>query len=340
MVHEPTAQAAPHTASTSRFENGSPLIVFPSWLASLILHSLLLFVVATELKSCGDPAGIGEGEVLREVGIYVKQPAATPEPREVSEESPAAPQNTAISELADRPLVADEPPVETLLPSDRPDVVGVGVPTPSASNESLSELLRPGQSVRPSGLAAPAPGDVSFFGASDTGDRVVYVLDCSSSMAVSNAFGVAKSELKASLNQLRRDQEFQIIFYNDRRQRIQLRDVDDSQPLLATAINRNLAVQFIDTQSAGGGTNHMPALEQALSFHPDIIFLLTDAKEPSLNAADFARIRRLNKDRTRIHCIEFGQHADLSGVGNFLKKLAREERGTYRYFDVTRFSRR
>ncbi len=342
MVHESTAQAA-NTASRSRFENGSPLTVIPSWAVSLALHVLLLFFLATELKSCGDPAGVGQGEVLREVGIYVKQATESESQRESSDDSPATSELSSESEIivnADRPIVPDEPPVATVLPSERRDILGAGVPPAPASDGSLPQTLRPGERVRPAGTTPPAPGQVSFFGASDTGKRVVYVLDCSSSMDINDAIGVARSELKASLNQLRRDQQFQVIFYNNNRRIIQFRGAEEPQLLSATAINRNLAVQFIDAQVASGGTNHMPALRRALGFRPDVIFLLTDADEPRLQAADFAEIRRLNKGRCRIHCIEFGKHADLSGVGNFLKKLAHQGRGTYRYYDVTRFSRR
>ena len=237
-------------------------------------------------------------------------------------------------------MVADEPPVATVLPSDRPDIVGVGVPEPPRTGGELTTSLQPGREVRPSGLTPPAPGEVSFFGATDTGQSVVFVLDCSSSMARHNAIGVAKSELKASLNQLGRDQKFQIVFYNNTPNIIRLRDVEESELLLATAINRNFAVQFIDSQNATSGTNHMPALKWALHFNPDMIFLLTDADEPVLKPRDFAEIRKLNKAKTRIHCIEFGEYADLSRDKNFLKELAREQRGTYRYYDVTRFSQR
>jgi hypothetical protein len=71
-----------------------------------------------------------------------------------------------------------------------------------------------------------------------------------------------------------------------------------------------------------------------------VVFLLTDADQPGLDARDFAEIRKLNKGRARIHCIEFGQEANLNEDENFLMHLAREGRGTYRYFDVTRFPRR
>jgi hypothetical protein len=214
MAHEPTAVAA-RTTGASRFENGSPLVVVPSWLVSLVLHSLLLFVLASELKSCGDVSGASDGELLREVGIYVKteQQTASQESRPTGE---------------------------------------------AASSDAVPRVVQPGGRVRSAGLPPPPPGQISFFGANDSGDRVVYVLDCSSSMSIANSIGVAKSELKSSLRGLRPDQQFQVIFYNIHPSVMQVRGFGDSQLLPASRVNRNLAVQFIDAQLASSGTDHPP----------------------------------------------------------------------------------
>ena len=88
-----------------------------------------------------------------------------------------------------------------------------------------------------------------------------------------------------------------------------------------------------------GGTDHMPALKKALRYQPDHLFFLTDADQPILSARELNEIKTLNAGRTKIHCVEFGKGSELSG-DNFLKKLARDNGGTYRYRDVTRFGRR
>jgi len=82
----------------------------------------------------------------------------------------------------------------------------------------------------------------------------------------------------------------------------------------------------------------LPALKRALSYSPEHIFFLTDADQPQLTAADLAEIRRINRGRTKIHCVEFGKGPGMPG-DNFLKQLARQNGGTYRYRDVTRFAR-
>jgi len=77
-----------------------------------------------------------------------------------------------------------------------------------------------------------------------------------------------------------------------------------------------------------------------LAQSPEVLFFLTDA-DTRLNAADLNDIRtRYNKSHTRIHCIEFGKGPRLQNApDNFLQKLARQNRGQYRYRDVTGFSR-
>jgi Ca-activated chloride channel family protein len=78
----------------------------------------------------------------------------------------------------------------------------------------------------------------------------------------------------------------------------------------------------------------------ALRMNPEVIFFLTDALEPPLWPKDLERIRTMNGGRVRIHSIEFGQGPELgvdANIGNFLRKLANQNGGSYRYHDVTRF---
>ena len=75
-----------------------------------------------------------------------------------------------------------------------------------------------------------------------------------------------------------------------------------------------------------------------MSLDPDVVFLLTDSDAPELSAKELADFRRLNRRKAVIHVVEFGKGADL-GKENFLKAIARQHGGTYRYYDLTRASR-
>lgn len=77
---------------------------------------------------------------------------------------------------------------------------------------------------------------------------------------------------------------------------------------------------------------------QALSFDPDVIFLLTDADDPEMSAKDLSDVRRRNKRNSAIHIVEFGIGADL-GEDSFLRRLARQNSGKHRYRDLTKFDR-
>jgi len=276
---------------------------------------------------------------LRSVGIYIKQsPDAeqSDDPEQELHESTENPQ--AIQSEDQIKEVLDQPPVTPLLPELNSKLLGAG-PTPNISSSPTTDLTTDTLMSPQTTLAPPVMGNgkVNFFDAVDSGKRFVFVLDSSGSMAAPQGAPIrkARSELIASLEGLTHHQQFQIIFYNTETRAMKHRG-KPAELLYATDINRTLARQFIQSVDPDGGTAHTPALERALSFQPDVIFFLTDAKHPQLSSADLNQIRVLNKGRAKIHCIEFGEGFPVK-EGNSLDKLARQNRGSYRYFNVRKF---
>jgi hypothetical protein len=94
-----------------------------------------------------------------------------------------------------------------------------------------------------------------------------------------------------------------------------------------------LAEAFLQGALVDGGTNHIAAIQSALDFAPETIILLTDGDEPALSARDRAIIRSLNRQRARIHVIEFGEGPYL-GETSSLALLAAENVGIHIYYDV------
>lgn len=185
------------------------------------------------------------------------------------------------------------------------------------------------------GAGGTGGGGTSFFGHRAIGRKFVYVLDASGSMNDYNAIAVAKAELLASLAQLDQDQQFQIIFYNDKCH--PMRDSDRRENVFwGTETNRTRASQFIRNIEPDGGTNHIDALLMALGLAPDVVFFLTDAGDPILYAGDLDKIKRRNNGRSTIFTIEFGKGPNLR-IDNFLKKLARDNGGAHAYRDVQEF---
>jgi Ca-activated chloride channel family protein len=187
----------------------------------------------------------------------------------------------------------------------------------------------------------------SLFGAADTGGKYVYVIDRSFSMDSTGAgpapLNVAKDELTASLQRLDEFQQFQIIFYNAEELVVLDSSTGQEGYFWGTDTQRLSAVRQFRLIQPSGGTNHIPALERALKFAPDVVFFLTDGQEPPLSPAEMQHVRRLNRN-ARIHCIEFGEGTRITGPdgidpGNWVQKLALENGGQYIYRDVRRFGR-
>ncbi len=322
----------------------SVLAVVPSWLISFTLHALLLVAFASGLKSCGNSGLSGPSdETLRQVGLYVRESSNLDEREEPDVDQSDASRDVSSrfrpDAVADQPVVDEAPPSELLTSTlGRPtDILGPGTQSLVGTLPIPKNLLRPGgpfQPVRPSGLAK---GETSFFGIRDNGTRFVYVLDASASM-YGNPIREAKSELISSVEGLEVTQQFQVIFYNQTPRELTLRGAKKTSLYWASSINKTLARQDIGNVGTGGGTDHMLALQQALQLKPDVLFFLTDADSP-LNVGQLDKIKRSNKGRSRIHCIEFGQGPELN-TSIFLKRLARQNGGTYHYRDVDEFERR
>jgi hypothetical protein len=175
----------------------------------------------------------------------------------------------------------------------------------------------------------------SMFGIDAEGYKFVYVLDRSASMGGpgSAALKAAKAELIASLNNLERTHQFQIVVYNDRPAMFNPTG-DPQRAVFATDRNKEEAAKFIDSITPFGGTQHDDALVMAVKLSPSVIFWLTDADDPKLGPAKQERINRMAAGIT-IHAIEFGS-GQQSDADNFLVKIARENGGKHTYIDVSK----
>jgi len=331
------------TRPIQRLFSGALSSNLPSWLASVAIHGTMLLIFASGLKSCGDGSlGVAESD-FREVGIHLKQsdsPTETPDDGENPLETPT------VAEFSEQnPLDSDvdsKPPVDVLLPSvEQIPIIGRGMVPDSVVPHDVSKFSEANSFRSAAAAAGTGPGKAEFFNIHDKGVRFVYVLDCSGSMQNHNAIGVAKSELMASLHGLNAQQQFQVIFYNRDPHIMSHRGNKDGGLYWATDINRTLSERFVNQIQPDLGTVHLPALMSALGMDVDVIFFLTDAGT-EMRASELAVIKRKNQGRSRIHCIEFGVRARLSGLDdvNFLQQLAEQSGGSYRYCDVTKFGRK
>lgn len=308
--------------------HGSRLSI-PSWVVSLILHVTVLLLLAFAV-----PHGpVGQSDIPgQQVGIVLKRET----PQGEIYDGPAAEQpknpSEAVAELAES-LESAPVDLSQVLPEQDLQVVGPG------PADALPQLdARAGGRHLPSSPAAATRSGVPFFGIEDKGQRIVYVVDHSTSMGYQyNRLGEAKVELLSSLEVLEPMQQFQIVFYNERVSAGPKVDQTGRMPF-ADDVAKAMAGRFIRGVIADGSTDHKQALQYALGLGPDVIFFLTDADEPRLRPPDLQLITRQNGGRTHIHAIEFGVGPQL-GDDNFLKQLARRNGGSYRYVDVSQFAR-
>jgi hypothetical protein len=177
---------------------------------------------------------------------------------------------------------------------------------------------------------------LKFMEVDGIGDSVVYLIDTSSSMD-GNRLKLAQSQLKKSLRLLQAGQKFAIIFYNDDyRERLKLRRQAESERGLyfASELNKQLAAQEVDRVTADRGTDHRPAILEALSLKPDVIYFLTDGDEPALSTADLTEIAK-RTGQTTIHVVKFGDGTLVSRKSSWLQRLAIQSQGEYREIKIT-----
>ena len=180
-----------------------------------------------------------------------------------------------------------------------------------------------------SGESLQGQRNISFFGSEARGSlgmgikSVVFVVDRSGSM-MGERIAEAKAELTRSISMLK--QRFTVIFYSD--------DFVEFKPekslVKASRENKQACYSFINSIEATGGTSPLKAMERALSYHPDLIYLLTDGEfgyYPGEKPVA-EEIAVLNKGKhTKINTIAF---KSIEGE-NVLRKIAEQNRGEFNY---------
>jgi hypothetical protein len=154
--------------------------------------------------------------------------------------------------------------------------------------------------------------------------RVVYVIDHSVSMGLNGSLRLALRELLDSLSRLPDGTQFQVVLYNHRPDTLYIHHRFDLAVLDAAA--RADVARAVANLTATGGSDHRSALEQALKFRPDVLYLVTDGAE--LSAAEVLALTRLNQGRAAIHAVELGRRG--RPADSPLRALANSNRGTYR----------
>ncbi|MFI4875998.1 MAG: hypothetical protein ACIALR_11690 [Blastopirellula sp. JB062] len=304
----------------------------PAWLMSMLVHVSLIVVLAITIRSA--PRGAAP-QPSRSGGIVLAERSdgrtdyVDGDQNDTAEAAAAA--ETAMSDSLPE---AEQPPLdlEGFLPSGDGGDIGGGAMSglPGASG------LTGGGGSSKSGI--DGAGTTRVFGIEGTGSKFVYVFDRSGSMGNSagRPLAAAKSELLASLRDLDKLHQFQIIFYNEE-PRIFNPTGGTPRLIFADEQGKALAQQFVGSIISSGGTQHLKAIDTALAMNADVIFFLTDA-DGAPTEEEMADIRRRNRSAV-INTIEFGI-GPWDRRRNFLVRLAEENGGQHVYIDTSKLRAR
>lgn len=302
----------------------------------MLLHCTVILLLFFWVESPG--GGTGE-EQDRPVGVAIahRMPDRTEYETPNPQSAETAAETSESSEATTAAAAAAAAAPSAMAPLDLDGLLAEATETPTPAPSTGGNAMEPaadrGSGTGDIGDGGGSEATISLFGVSGSGQRFVFVFDRSDSMNGFNALAAAKREIIKGLRGLGPEQAFQIVFYNHRPtpfepagQSFWMLPADDSMKQRAEA--------FVRSIQAFGGTEHMDALKMALRLEPDVIFFLTDARIPRLGDRELTEIHtRSSRSGTTIHAIEFGVDRTIPD-NSFLRTLAEENGGQYRYINV------
>ena len=209
---------------------------------------------------------------------------------------------TSLARLASRPI-------------SRTDLTGTGTGGDHGRGTGLGDR----------DLAGGGPvGSLWGVGEGQKARSIVYVMDRSGSMA--DTFKLLQRELMQAIGSLERDQEFNVIWFNEGDATLMF-----TKLVPATLENKRKVFDAIAAIIPSGQTQPLSAIQTALSYKPDVLFLLSDGDFGEQNRRITSTIKRKNKNReTIINTILFVY--DTMGDGQrVLRSIAEDNGGVYKH---------
>jgi hypothetical protein len=237
-------------------------------LASVAVHVALAVVLVVVLRSRPDAKSPQPGIDTRAdvvVRMFADEPSVATQTPQIAP-SPAVEPSESMGGL--RPPLAS--PIAQSLP---PELLAVIRNSARAASSPISD-----PNVKHVAGASPVGSVAAIHGALKPGQVVVYVLDCSGSMGEFGKLALARAALVATLRGQPEGVRFQVISYNSTARAV----LPGTMTLPATSANVSAAEAKSLALEANGRSDHAEAVRVATRYRPDVILLLTDAKELSL----------------------------------------------------------
>jgi hypothetical protein len=314
----------------------SPSFWQRAWTFSLVFHLLTTAILAVSFQQRRG----GALQSVASAGIVLQLMSDDGRVDDAEEEvvasivAPPVLETTPVEMTSAAPAVVRGPVETPPTPAPSPLAAEIEAARRAMEVQRAGGMRRASRSLRPGTLGGTSQAQVSVFGVQGTGTKFVYLFDRSASMEGA-PLAAAKRQLVDSLASLDGIHQFQIIFFNSLPYPIDITGA--GRMAFATDQNKRLAANIVGGITADLGTDRYTALKKAISFHPDVIFFLTDAEDEMLQS-ELNEIERAN-DRVgaAICVIEFGRFpAPLSE--NFLMRLARRSGGQYGYVNTRTLS--
>ncbi len=183
---------------------------------------------------------------------------------------------------------------------------------------------------------ANSPLSATFYGTGGNARRIAYVVDASGSLI--DTLDFVLQELRRSISQLSDQQQFTVIFF----QADQVIEAPPAGWKRATVQYKSLVFDWMAPEAgnirAMGGTSPVPAIQQALRYRPELVFLLSDnitgRGRYEVNQKKLLdQIRQLNQGRTKFNTIQFVYPDPLAdrGMRGTLELIAEQTDGVYRF---------
>lgn len=207
--------------------------------------------------------------------------------------------------------------------------VAEGLPNASAMDLASSQLQ------------VTSDNRVQFAGIDGGGNHFVYLVDSSNSM---RNFNEARAELLRSIESLREDQRFYVIFYDQQPDYMRLTNAgqDESTSVRASPAAKLALRRWAMTITQERGKSPVEVLEFALSLRPDVIFLLSDG-EFSMRTEEVIRERNRRENLfgdsqlvSIIHTIRYPGYSvtEARKAEQQMRRIAEDNGGQYRNVEI------
>ncbi len=204
---------------------------------------------------------------------------------------------------------------------------------PSSSVASMMSSAASSSAAAAMSLNAFSDAKIQFCGVEGGGNHFVYLVDSSGSMG--DSFDSARKELLNSIDFLKPEQRFYVIFFDAAPDFMRLTNasVDEPRSVEATPENKLALKRWAMQIGQDRGMNPYEVLEFALTLRPDVIFLLSDGEFPQ-------RIEDLLQEKNRVENL-FGDNGPMCIVHTIayyskegevrMRRIAEKNGGQYRY---------